>query len=533
MPSISLLDFIESSLKDEKQHVFKFTHDNKSVELTSSQLLGMFAAGFPAALPKERIGEIGEHLFSALNTVDSNSPPYGIAWFLSIFNSLHDGVLIADNNVTVRYINKSFERISGARFEELVGRYLPDVRPGSRLGGVIKSGTPLLGIRRKWGEIEYITDMYPLKFGDVVWGGVTIARDITQIRKLQTSLDKYQARYAKLLQKLPKETLAVFAFSDIIGNSAAINNAKQLAQKLAVSELPILIRGESGTGKELFAHSVHKASLRRAQPFIAINCAAIPDSLLESELFGYKGGAFSGAKSEGKTGLIAMAHEGTLFLDEIGDMNLELQAKMLRVLQTGQMQPVGSTAIEQVDIRLVTATNKPLESMIEQGKFREDLFYRLNVSQVHIPPLRERPTDIPLLLEFFLQKYSLERLQPLTLTPETREFLEGFSWPGNVRELENTIRFLASIADEGMITPEYLPPIFLQQNGTKLPIKNSSVITQENSSLKKVKALNEREYILSILAQFEKTVSGKRLAAKQLGISLSTLYARIRDLGLE
>jgi transcriptional regulator with PAS, ATPase and Fis domain len=330
-----------------------------------------------------------------------------------------------------------------------------------------------------------------------------------------------------------KENTATYRFEDICGASSALQAAKRLAGKLANSDLPVLLRGESGTGKELFAHAIHLSSARHEQAFVTVNCAAIPGPLLESELFGYNEGAFSGARQSGKTGLITLAHNGTLFLDEIGDMDIELQAKMLRVLQTGEVQPLGSVNKLKVNVRVVAATNRNLESMISAGKFREDLFYRLNVSQIYIPPLRERAQDISALAQHFLAQCIHPGLGKLELDAATLRTLENYPWPGNVRELENTIRFIANITDRTLITPDYLPQVFLQ-NRSALPEKTAGVTKPDYAAdLKTLKQAAEKESIIAALARFDKSVQGKRQAAKQLGISLTTLYARMSALNIK
>ena len=231
-----------------------------------------------------------------------------------IFDALHDGVLIINNQDIVQYVNKAYSRITGVAFETIVGQPLNTIRPGSRLGGVMRSGKPLLGVKRTFGDIEYMTDMHPIFIEDKCVGGISTVRDVAEIQELQLKRGKYRIRYNNLLRKFNKNHMAIYTFKDIIGAAPALKQAKELAAKLAISDMPILIRGESGTGKELFAHAIHMASQRVKQSFVVVNCAAIPGPLLESELFGYAEGAFSGAKHGGKQGLIALAHNGTLFL---------------------------------------------------------------------------------------------------------------------------------------------------------------------------------------------------------------------------
>ena len=391
------------------------------------------------------------------------------------------------------------------------------------------------GVPAKSGKVAQVLDggqyiyMHPLLINGVCMGGITVARDITEIQKLQTNLSKYQLRYNDLLRQIHKDHTANYTFADIRGTSPRLQAVKQLAEKLAFSNLPVLLRGESGTGKELFAHAIHLASQRKNEPFVTVNCAAIPGPLLESELFGYSEGAFSGAKKSGKTGLITLAHNGTLFLDEIGDMDIAIQAKMLRVLQTGEVQPLGSINKVKVDVRVITATNKNLDEMIAVGKFREDLFYRLNVSQLHIPPLRERSEDIISMAQYFLSRCIHPSLGELELDADTIKILEQYFWPGNVRELENTVRFIANITDQHRITPDYLPQVFFQQKAKHEISCMLQMIshTDELLSLKDRKAATEKEFISVALNKFGRSVNGKRQAAEHLGISLTTLYARM------
>ncbi len=445
---------------------------------------------------------------------------------LKIFDSLNDGVLLLDQNGFVRYINKSFERIAQAKKQVLIGRPLLETRPGARLFEVVKEKKALLGQKRIFKDIQYITDMYPIMVNHRCIGGVTIARDITEIKTLQTKLRDYHSRYSDLLEKIQPKNTAIYQFSDILGNSFGLRNAKKLAQKLAPSNLNILIRGTSGTGKELFAHSIHSASQVSQNSFITVNCAAIPALLLESELFGYVKGAFTGADPNGKKGLIALADGGTLFLDEIGDMDIQLQAKLLRVLQTGEYQPLGSTKTLQAQFRLIAATNRNLEELIQKGLFREDLFYRLNVSTIELPALQDSSEDIIELAQFFLNRHP-GPWGKFTLSEDIKQIFREYPWPGNIRELENTIRFTTTIAESSLITKELLPSIFLQYQ-SEYPISISSTSRQ----LKELQYYSEKELLKETLQQFESTVKGKKEVAKHLGISLTTLYDKIKKYDL-
>jgi transcriptional regulator with PAS, ATPase and Fis domain len=317
----------------------------------------------------------------------------------------------------------------------------------------------------------------------------------------------------------------------------AIESAKQKLGKAALTNSTVLIRGESGTGKELFAHSVHSASNRALRPFIAINCSAIPETLLESELFGYDEGAFTGAKKGGKPGKFELARGGTIFLDEIGDMPLHLQSKLLRVLESGSMERVGGTEPITVDVRIIAATHRNLEEMIERREFREDLYYRLSVIPVFIPSLRERPEDIPVLIAHFLSTYCKKLERDLKeLDQQTRAILINYPWPGNVRELQNTLEYAINMSELGqLITVEQLPQRILTISDEKYhqdqPSENLSEYEANPSpgSLKAIGKSLEIETILETLKRFGNNTTGKKKAAGYLGVSLTTLYRRLKE----
>lgn len=527
----ALIDLIQTMLEtNDRKLIYEDVGDNKKYLLNSRHLFDLFIAGLPAEKPLSDLLKLSPVLKDAVTDPTNQLLKDTIRYFVSIFDSLHDGVLIADTKGIVRYINKSFERISGAKFETLVGQPLILIRPGAKLGMVIKNQTAMLGMKRRFGDIEYMTDMHPIFINNICIGGITIARDITEIQKLQTKLSKYRIRYNNLLQQVNEENIATYTFNDIIGQHPSLLKLKELARRIAPTKIPVLIRGESGTGKELFAHAIHIDGSQQQKPFVTVNCAAIPEPLLESELFGYKEGAFSGAKTGGKQGLIAMADHGTIFLDEIGDMNIDLQAKILRFIQSGEIQPLGSEIPIKVDVRVIAATNAPLEKKILEGKFREDLFYRLNASQITIPPLRERKEDILVLAEYFLRKLFVDHaLAPLQLSEKMKGILSDFPWRGNIRELENTINFIGNITDSQTISSNCLPPIFYEARTVLL----TPVEEFEPVSLKQVKMSNEKDLIIDALNRNGRSVEGKKKTAKELGISLTTLYTRLNILKIK
>lgn len=313
--------------------------------------------------------------------------------------------------------------------------------------------------------------------------------------------------------------------TDIISVGESLERVKQRAKRVSSTDSTVLIRGESGTGKELFARAIHNMSPRSAGPFIALNCAAIPDSLLESELFGYESGSFTGAKKGGKPGRFELADTGTIFLDEIGDMPIHLQVKLLRVIQEQVIQRIGSTKDKKIDIRIISATNKNLEKMVAENSFREDLFYRLNVIPLVIPPLRERgDADIEALISCFVNKYSTRfGRRGVTLTDEVREILLHYSWPGNVRQLENAVEYMLNMEPSSHITVDSLPEY----------IRKDLRTTRNTETLKEQMALREREILTEEIARHGHSLPGKKQIARTLGISIASLYRKLRDYNLE
>lgn len=311
---------------------------------------------------------------------------------------------------------------------------------------------------------------------------------------------------------------------NIIGNSREMQLVKKHIIRAASSNSTILITGESGTGKELVARAIHSESRRKDMPFIAVNCGAIPDALLESEFFGYVKGAFSGANPNGRIGKFELANKGIIFLDEIGDMPLHLQVKILRVLQERKIVRIGSNQVIDLDIRVIAATNKDLKQLIKENKFREDLYYRLNVVPIHIPPLRERKEDIEPIAMKLIQNYNgMFDKYVHTISPEAKEVLVNYTWPGNIRELENTIECMISLADEsGILTRDNIPQSILDY-------KEGRDFTDKYDTIRTLKEV-ETDYILKALDYYGNDTKGKKAAADKLGIGIATLYRKLEDL---
>ncbi|MCL6577437.1 sigma 54-interacting transcriptional regulator [Kyrpidia sp.] len=348
-------------------------------------------------------------------------------------------------------------------------------------------------------------------------GGMSIFFPITKHLGVELSGMPLEAKLHASEQKGD----AKYTFADLIGQANCFLECKSLCNRVAKSSSPILLWGESGTGKELFAQAVHNASGRASQRFVAVNCAAIPANLIESVLFGYEGGAFTGAAPGGKKGLILEANNGTLFLDEVGEMDLSLQSRFLRVLQEKEVMPIGGSRSYKVDVRIIAATNKDLKEMVNRGLFREDLYYRLNVVSVRIPSLRERAEDIELLAHHFIKEFNITMKKRITgLSREAMAHLKNYHWPGNVRELRNCLERAANLIDEGEITVDLLPEDLWMQ---EMP---ESWKIEEHETLDEAIRRIEKELIRQVLIE---TKYNKHQAAKRLGISSTTLWRKLNE----
>lgn len=437
-----------------------------------------------------------------------------------ILDSLHDGVLIADRECIVKYINPAYTRITSIENEEIIGKLLSEIRTGSRLPNVIKSGNKLLGIPRKEGDYEYIVNIVPIIEEGKIVGGISILNEITEIYKLTEQLNKSSVIIKNLEKQVKTMKKPKYSFDDIICADTNSQETKKLSQKAAKSESNVLITGESGTGKELYANSIHAYSNRQNGPFVAVNCATFESNLLESELFGYEEGAFTGAKKGGKIGLFELANGGTIFLDEVSEMNYGLQAKLLRVLQENTVRHIGGLAETHIDVRIIAATNKSLEKMIEENKFRKDLYYRIAIFPINVPPLRNRRQDIIPLIERFVNEMASKVKRNIEVSEDAVDILYNYDWPGNIRELKNSIEFASNMADDYVIKPEHLPKI-IQSEGIKKHIIKLK-------SLEEIIREAELCQINKAISTYGDTVQGKKKAAEALGISLASLYNKLK-----
>ena len=452
---------------------------------------------------------------------DSIVTTHPLEWLQAIIASINDGILVIDSAGIVRMVNPEYTKITGVRPDEIIGRPLLDVRPGAQLVSVLQDGHSRSGVFRSEGGVEYVVDMAPIVIDGKVVGAVSISKAMTEVHTLYQQLKKHKEKVDILEKTIGSMAKARYTFEDIIGKEGGLRTTVTMARKAAETDLPVLITGESGTGKELFAQAIHNKSTRANGPFVPVNCSAIPNELLESELFGYEEGAFTAAKRGGKVGLFELADHGTIFLDEIGDLSYHLQAKLLRVLQEKTVRRVGGTRERTVNLRIIAATNKNLDQLIRKSRFREDLYYRLSVVNLHIPPLRERKEDLLPLIYFFLGNSTVESGKPCySISEEAINVLQSYDWPGNVRELKNAIEYATCMANDWTITVEDLP-------GT---VPRTPKMTKKPSSTLKAKIRElELETIRATIEKYGNSTGAKKRAAQELGISLATLYNKMNS----
>ena len=442
----------------------------------------------------------------------------------TIIDSLSDAVSVVDEKGMGLMINRAYTRLTGMTAEQVLNKPATvDIAEGESVHfQVLKTKKPIKGVRMKVGpwRRDVVVSCAPLLINGELKGSVGVIHDISEIRRLMDELE----RTRRLVRRLESR----YTFEDIIGRSPRLQEAVERARQAARTPASVLLRGECGTGKELFAHAIHHESDRSAKPFIRVNCASLTDTLLESELFGYVEGAFTGAKKGGRRGYFEEANGGTLFLDEIGAMSREAQARLLRVLQEGEITRVGESRPITIDVRVIAATNADLEELLRSGRFREDLYYRQNVFPIHAPPLREIREDIPLLADFFIQRYGQEygRLG-VELAPAVYRRLQEYDWPGNVRELQNVIsRALINLGrDETVIKERHLMIPFANTSRRESP----AGAYRDRGSLKELHQNWEKEILRQVLQQCG---GNKTAAARRLQISIRTLYNKLERYGL-
>ncbi len=449
-------------------------------------------------------------------------------------------MVVVDANGIVTMISAEYAEFNGTTVADAVGKHVTRVIENTRMHVVAKSGVAEIGERQTIHGRALIVNRVPLKEGDRVIGayGRVVFKTVEQLRELASKMNLLESKVKYYEEELTHLRGARYTFASIVGAGAAITAAKEEAERASRTDSTVLLRGETGTGKELFAHAIHAAGPRRAGPFIKLNCAAVPADLLESELFGYEEGAFTGARRGGKPGKFELAAGGTLFLDEIGDMPLPMQAKLLRVLQEKEVDRLGGTGSRRVDLRLIAATGRNLEEMVGQGTFRADLFYRVNVIPIRIPPLRERPEDLVSIAGAFLARIESDSGEPRRrISGEALDLLRAYPWPGNVRELQNGLERAVAMSPGETLQPEHFPAHLLRfANGVRVESTTTAGgagveerTTRVTGSLASVKADAERSAILSALAA---TGGNKTRAAELLKIHRVKLHEKIKRFGI-
>ncbi|MGD8757040.1 MAG: sigma 54-interacting transcriptional regulator [Desulfobacterales bacterium] len=439
-----------------------------------------------------------------------------------IFESIYNGIMVTDAEGIITHFNEPYGQFLGLDPAAQIGKHCTEVVENTRMHIVAKTGKPEINQTQRIKGQNMVVQRIPIKRDGKVIAvfGQVMFKDVKDVTKLANRLSLLESKVKHYEEELINLRSTRYTFDSIVGTSLVIRELKKEALKASTNQFPVLITGDSGTGKELFAQAIHHASPRKLYPFVRINCSAIPKDLLESELFGYEKGAFTGAKTEGKPGKFEIANQGTVFLDEIGDLPLTMQPKLLRVVEEKEFERVGGTKIIRSDFRVIAATNQDLQDMLTDERFRKDLFYRLNVIPLHIPPLRDRRSDIIPLAQHFLKQMAKEaNLSEISLDKDASKALKKYAWPGNVRELLNVLeRALSSIDGDSIRLCDL--PFYVSRTQKNLPHKNETAI-----DIKGVQARAEKEAILYALKE---TNYNKARAAKVLGIHRTLLYKKMK-----
>ncbi|MGB6371695.1 MAG: sigma 54-interacting transcriptional regulator [Atribacterota bacterium] len=504
--------YIEKKLKEIKMQGYNWVvGDNISVKVAKQ--LGMNAlliksgkeALMQSILEAERVAEVRNRELEKTKRIKS------------IIDFAYEGIITVDQKGVIDTFNPQAVKIFEREAYKIIGENINKIFPEFNFSKITKIGQKIEGKIWTVGDLKIVANIIPIKINNEIVRTVVTFQKVSQVQKIEQ----------KIREKLYlKGNVAENTFSDIIGQSQIFRNLKEEAKNYAQIDSPVLLYGETGTGKELFAQAIHNYSPRRNKSFVAFNCAALPESLLESELFGYVGGAFTGAKKEGKMGLFEQAHEGTIFLDEIGEISQNIQARLLRVLQEHKVRRLGDDKVIPVDVRIIASTNKKLIQLLKENKFRDDLYYRINVLNLEIPPLRERKEDISLLVNFFIKKYGYKFKKIVEgISEEGMQILENYDWPGNIRQLENIIERLVGRTDKNFIMTNLVKEIMKLQYGGGM-IDNYPKQDNINYPLSGNLENIEKNIIKEIINE-EK--GNKAAAARRLGISRTTLWRKMNN----
>ncbi|MDR3563382.1 MAG: sigma 54-interacting transcriptional regulator [Negativicutes bacterium] len=424
-------------------------------------------------------------------------------FFSTILDYSHDGIITIDRDRSITACNPVAQKLTKVSRTGALGKPVEQLLPQLKFDEIQQAFNRIIDIK----GTKVMCDSVPITINRRSFGAVITLQEVSKIQRMEAMIRS---------EVYARGHVAKFCFADIIGDSQAITGTIAVARDFAATHASVLISGETGTGKEVFAQSIHNASRRAKGPFVAINCAALPAQLLESELFGYVGGAFTGANKEGKPGLFEVAHGGTIFLDELAEMDYINQGRLLRVLQEKTVVRLGSYKVTPVDVRVITATNKDIEGLVEANKFRDDLYYRLNVLRLELPALRERASDIRLFAEAFLQQFAAESGRDLRLTPDALQRLKDYPWPGNIRECRNLMERIAAAAKTDVITSDLLEGM-LRHRPQKAPTRSPK----------------EERLAREITAALTQAGGNATDAAEILGINRTTLWRRMQKYHIE
>lgn len=448
--------------------------------------------------------------------------------FRTIVENSRDGIISVDKNGYVNIFNSTAEKLLKISGKDVIGKHIDNVLPQLELTDILYSGTGEMEVIKNIRENKMMVSNIPIKINDEVVDAISMLQDVNSIQRMEEKIRREiytTGLYAK------------YTFDDILGVSKESKEAIRIGKEYAKVNSTILIEGETGTGKEVMAQSIHNYSNQAEGPFVAVNCAALPENLLESELFGYAPGSFTGADKKGKRGLFELAHRGTIFLDEICGLNPSIQGRLLRVLQEKQVMRIGDNKVIPIEVRVITATNRNLHNLVLERKFREDLFYRLNVLRIVIPPLRKRYEDIPYLMKHFIQYYSLKLGKPaITLSEEAMEYLSSYNWPGNVRELKNFVERLIVVAKHTQIELSDIKDKFIVVDN----VKNDPIAYQlDNQQMHNKNNIKTEDYMTLYSSEKEAIINALKdnmgvinFTAKALGISRTTLWRKMKKYDL-
>lgn len=445
-----------------------------------------------------------------------------VAILKTVLEIAYDGILVVDAGGYITMISDAYKKFLGIPSDEVIGKHVTEVIENTRMHIVAKTGVSEINDFQEINGDYMVATRMPYYVDGQLAGaiGKVIFRNVSELQSINKKYTKVEKELKNLRSEISNLHRAKYSLHQIISNDMEIKKLKFQVKRLAQSKSNVLIQGESGTGKELFAHALHMCSTRKDMPFIKVNCAAIPEALLESELFGYEKGSFTGADKNGRIGKFELADQGTIFLDEIGDMPLPMQAKILRVLQEGEVERIGSNAHIHVDVRIIAATNRNLKQMVQEKTFREDLYYRLNVINFSIPPLRNRKNDIILIANHFLEKFNQDnQCNVKGISEKAQMMLYAYDWQGNIRELKNIIERAVNIIEgEQYIQPWHLPAHI-----------NHGTFVTSSEPLKTLVEASEKKIIFDRLIAFN---GNKSKTAADLGISRMALHNKLDKYGI-